>query len=204
MPDLMVNCTPVGMHPNVDATPYDKHHLRPSMVVFDTVYNPGEHAADQGSPQPKLHGRDRRGHVRPPGLPAIQAVHRPGSTGRLDARRAASGPFGPAHGTLTRRERQMNLVLIGYRAPARRPWPNCWPSDLGWPGSTPTTQSKPGRQVDRADLCRRRRAGVSRLGEPESWPTGRARLARCWRWAAGPSCGRRTARRSPGRDASSG
>jgi 3-dehydroquinate dehydratase/shikimate dehydrogenase len=39
-PDLLVNCTPVGMHPNVDATPYDKHHLRPSMVVFDTVYNP--------------------------------------------------------------------------------------------------------------------------------------------------------------------
>ncbi len=28
------------MHPNVDATPYDKHHLRPSMLVFDTVYNP--------------------------------------------------------------------------------------------------------------------------------------------------------------------
>ncbi len=40
MPDVIVNCTPVGMHPNVDATPYDKHHLRPSMVVFDTVYNP--------------------------------------------------------------------------------------------------------------------------------------------------------------------
>jgi len=39
-PDLLVNCTPVGMHPNVDASPYDKHHLRPSMVVFDTVYNP--------------------------------------------------------------------------------------------------------------------------------------------------------------------
>ena len=39
-PDILVNCTPVGMHPNVDATPYDKHHLRPSMVVFDTVYNP--------------------------------------------------------------------------------------------------------------------------------------------------------------------
>jgi 3-dehydroquinate dehydratase/shikimate dehydrogenase len=40
MPDVIVNCTPVGMHPNVDATPYDKHNLRPSMVVFDTVYNP--------------------------------------------------------------------------------------------------------------------------------------------------------------------
>jgi 3-dehydroquinate dehydratase/shikimate dehydrogenase len=38
--DILVNCTPVGMHPNVDESPFDKHHLRPSMVVFDTVYNP--------------------------------------------------------------------------------------------------------------------------------------------------------------------
>jgi 3-dehydroquinate dehydratase/shikimate dehydrogenase len=39
-PDILINCTPIGMHPNVDATPYDKHHFRPFMVVFDTVYNP--------------------------------------------------------------------------------------------------------------------------------------------------------------------
>jgi len=39
-PDILVNCTPVGMHPNVDDSPYEKHHLRPSMVVFDAVYNP--------------------------------------------------------------------------------------------------------------------------------------------------------------------
>ncbi len=38
--DLLVNCTPVGMHPEVDETPYDRHHLRPSMIVFDAVYNP--------------------------------------------------------------------------------------------------------------------------------------------------------------------
>ncbi|MCE5304013.1 MAG: shikimate dehydrogenase [Planctomycetaceae bacterium] len=38
--DLLVNCTPVGMHPNVDEMPFEKHHLRPSMVVFDAVYNP--------------------------------------------------------------------------------------------------------------------------------------------------------------------
>jgi 3-dehydroquinate dehydratase / shikimate dehydrogenase len=38
--DLVFNCTPVGMHPNVDETPFDKHHLRPSMIVFDAVYNP--------------------------------------------------------------------------------------------------------------------------------------------------------------------
>ncbi|MGC4007345.1 MAG: shikimate dehydrogenase [Pirellulales bacterium] len=39
-PDVIVNCTPLGMHPNVDATPYERHHFRPYMVVFDTVYNP--------------------------------------------------------------------------------------------------------------------------------------------------------------------
>ena len=38
--DVLINCTPVGMHPNVDESPYDKHYLRPSMVVFDVVYNP--------------------------------------------------------------------------------------------------------------------------------------------------------------------
>ena len=39
-PDMLVNCTPVGMHPNVDETPYEKHYLRPGMIVFDVVYNP--------------------------------------------------------------------------------------------------------------------------------------------------------------------
>jgi len=38
--DILVNSTPVGMHPNVDESPFEKHHLRPSMVVFDAVYNP--------------------------------------------------------------------------------------------------------------------------------------------------------------------
>ena len=38
--DILVNCTPVGMHPNVDDSPFDKHYLRPSMIVFDAVYNP--------------------------------------------------------------------------------------------------------------------------------------------------------------------
>lgn len=38
--DLVVNGTPVGMHPNVNETPFDGKHLRGSTVVFDTVYNP--------------------------------------------------------------------------------------------------------------------------------------------------------------------
>jgi len=38
--DVIVNCTPVGMHPKVDDTPYDAACLKPGMVVFDAVYNP--------------------------------------------------------------------------------------------------------------------------------------------------------------------
>lgn len=38
--DCIVNATPIGMHPNVDETPFDKEYLRPYMVVFDAVYNP--------------------------------------------------------------------------------------------------------------------------------------------------------------------
>jgi 3-dehydroquinate dehydratase/shikimate dehydrogenase len=38
--DLLINCTPVGMHPNLDETPFELKYLKPEMVVFDTVYNP--------------------------------------------------------------------------------------------------------------------------------------------------------------------
>lgn len=38
--EVIVNCTPVGMHPNVDETPYDARYFRPNSIVFDTVYNP--------------------------------------------------------------------------------------------------------------------------------------------------------------------
>jgi 3-dehydroquinate dehydratase / shikimate dehydrogenase len=38
--DLLINCTPLGMHPNLDETPFEAKHLVPEMVVFDTVYNP--------------------------------------------------------------------------------------------------------------------------------------------------------------------
>ncbi|MFI4876884.1 MAG: shikimate dehydrogenase [Blastopirellula sp. JB062] len=38
--DILINGTPVGMHPNVNESPIDKVRLRAGMVVFDTVYNP--------------------------------------------------------------------------------------------------------------------------------------------------------------------
>jgi 3-dehydroquinate dehydratase / shikimate dehydrogenase len=45
-PGIIVNGTPVGMHPNVNETPYAKEKLAllmkssDSVIVFDTVYNP--------------------------------------------------------------------------------------------------------------------------------------------------------------------
>jgi len=40
--DLIVNCTPVGMHPKEDATLVPEDLFRPGQVVFDVVYNPLE------------------------------------------------------------------------------------------------------------------------------------------------------------------
>jgi 3-dehydroquinate dehydratase/shikimate dehydrogenase len=39
---LLINCTSIGMHPNIDATPFPQNGLKEDMVVFDTVYNPAE------------------------------------------------------------------------------------------------------------------------------------------------------------------
>jgi len=40
--DLIINCTPVGMHPKVDATLVPAELFRPGQVVFDVVYTPLE------------------------------------------------------------------------------------------------------------------------------------------------------------------
>jgi 3-dehydroquinate dehydratase/shikimate dehydrogenase len=40
MCDTVVNCTSVGMHPDVDASPLHHSFLKPGLVVFETVYTP--------------------------------------------------------------------------------------------------------------------------------------------------------------------
>ena len=40
--DILINCSPVGMSPNLEETPISSRHLRKGMVVFDSVYNPPE------------------------------------------------------------------------------------------------------------------------------------------------------------------
>ena len=39
--DVYVNCTPIGMHPNIDVSPMPMHGpFKSGVVVFDTIYNP--------------------------------------------------------------------------------------------------------------------------------------------------------------------
>ena len=37
---ILVNCTSVGMHPNVDEMPVHASYLTPDLMIFDTVYTP--------------------------------------------------------------------------------------------------------------------------------------------------------------------
>jgi 3-dehydroquinate dehydratase/shikimate dehydrogenase len=39
---LVINCTSIGMHPNVDQSPVPKEYIKKGMAVFDTVYNPAQ------------------------------------------------------------------------------------------------------------------------------------------------------------------
>lgn len=53
--EILVNCTSVGMHPNLNETPFEQNWLSDSMLVFDTVYNPEQtlllkHARERGCP----------------------------------------------------------------------------------------------------------------------------------------------------------
>ncbi len=38
--DILINCTPVGMHPDVNQTPFQSNWMRDDMIVFDTIYAP--------------------------------------------------------------------------------------------------------------------------------------------------------------------
>ena len=38
--DILINATPVGMHPHINETPYPADWMRDDLIVFDTIYNP--------------------------------------------------------------------------------------------------------------------------------------------------------------------
>jgi 3-dehydroquinate dehydratase/shikimate dehydrogenase len=39
---LVINCTSIGMHPDINETPIPQECLQKDMVVFDTIYNPSQ------------------------------------------------------------------------------------------------------------------------------------------------------------------
>ena len=94
--DVLVNCTPVGMHPNVDEAPCHFSILKPGMTVFDTIYRPETTLLIREARTPRLPHHHRRGHVRPPGREADRAVHRPDPGSGRHARHHAQGTL-PAH-----------------------------------------------------------------------------------------------------------
>ncbi len=47
--DLIINCTSVGMTPDIDSSPMPAGSLQPSTVVFDTVYRPQDTALIQAA-----------------------------------------------------------------------------------------------------------------------------------------------------------
>ena len=95
--DVVINCTPVGMHPNVDATPlalaerpststtYEKPSAssqtpdpRPQTLVFDTIYNPAETRPVAGGEGRGMHDGIGRGDVCAPGRGPVRVVDRTG------------------------------------------------------------------------------------------------------------------------------
>lgn len=38
--EILINCSPIGMYPNIDKTPFPKERLKKRMIVFDAIYNP--------------------------------------------------------------------------------------------------------------------------------------------------------------------
>ena len=51
--DILIKCTPVGMYPKMDESPFQEVWLREGMIVFDTIYTPErtlllKHAQERG------------------------------------------------------------------------------------------------------------------------------------------------------------
>jgi len=38
--DVIINTTPIGMHPNTDQTPLPDYQFKPNQTVFDLIYTP--------------------------------------------------------------------------------------------------------------------------------------------------------------------
>ena len=211
--DILINCTSVGMHPNLDESPGTPRFLKPGMIVFDTVYTPES---------TMLIKEARRGcdvitgvelFVRQAAL-QFQLLHRPGGTdGPVpQARQAGASPVAdPGRRRAGGRVMTMNaqngelIFLIGPRGSGKS---TMAATAGGTPrlgsGSTPTRNSNAGTAV--------RSATCSSGREKPAFATRESAVLRDLCPPAGMSspreaawcCGRRTASDWAGRGESSG
>ena len=42
IPDVIINCTPLGMWPETESTPMTLNEIKPNLILVDTIYNPIE------------------------------------------------------------------------------------------------------------------------------------------------------------------
>ena len=42
IPDVIINCTPLGMWPETESTPMALNEIKPNSILVDTIYNPIE------------------------------------------------------------------------------------------------------------------------------------------------------------------
>jgi shikimate 5-dehydrogenase len=78
--EILINTTPIGMHPKTDASPIPKNDLSKEMVVMDIVYNLSHHQWCF--------------YVCVSGSATIRALDRPKSPGGCHAKLGAGGAGG--------------------------------------------------------------------------------------------------------------
>ena len=206
--DVIINCTPVGMHPERRRHAASARGVQPA---GDGRLRHGlssrEHDVAQAGARARLHDGHRRRHVRPPGGPPVQALHRAGRPARPDARRPqAQARAAPANDDDPLRQPRSGRAWrsSATAGPASRPSAGSWPT--GWAGrsSTPIVELE-------ARAAGRSASIFAESGEPAFRDWEERTLARAdaeptrrrsWPPAAGPSSARRTAA-APRRSASS-
>ena len=92
--EILINCTSVGMHPDVTACPLES--IPPSVkVVFDTIYNPPRTRLLELASRAGCKTVSGAGDVRQPGRRAIPALDRPPRPHQRHAPRGAGQSWPP-------------------------------------------------------------------------------------------------------------
>ena len=144
--EVIVNCTPVGMHPNVDDSPVPPAAFnKPNMVAFDTVYRPENTMFLKLARERDCKTVSGVDMFVGAGVGAVQALHGDGRAGRPDARGRRPQARADPRMTPAAFPSTLGLALVGYRGTGKSTVGRILAERLGARSSTPTPSSKPGR-----------------------------------------------------------